>query len=402
MRGWFTTSRLYMLLQLTNAFTLYLWLTIQPIYHIQTAGLTAFQLVLVGIVLEGTVLIFETPTGIIADTYSRQLSIIIAMFISGCGLLIEGLYSSFGLILLGNMIWGFGWTFLSGANEAWVVDELGTEVGNAAILRASQWSPVASLCGIATSVALSKIGFTAPIILAGVISLGLGILLIPLMQEKNFTPTDNPSNPLAAMRGTLNTGIAALRLRPILLLIMLVGGMRGLWVGGFERLWPAFLIEQYTFTNMGIEVWMGIIRAAILALSIFSIGTARKRLNLKSSAVAANTLQWLYCVIIVTSLGFALVNQWWLTVTLFLINQTALATCRPIFIAWINQHAESRVRATMISMYWQSVSLASVTGGLFVGGIATIRTLQQALIAASLAMTPALPLFRQSRKHEQS
>jgi hypothetical protein len=167
-------------------------------------------------------------------------------------------------------------------------------------------------------------------------------------------------------------------------------------------LWPAFLIEQYTFTNIGIEVWMGIIRAAILALSILSIGTVRKRLNLKSSAVAANTLQWLYCVIIVTSLGFALVNQWWLTITLFLINQTALATCRPIFIAWINQHAESRVRATMISMYWQSVSLASVTGGLFVGGIATIRTLQQALIVASLAMTPALPLFRQSRKHEQT
>jgi DHA3 family tetracycline resistance protein-like MFS transporter len=144
------------------------------------------------------------------------------------------------------------------------------------------------------------------------------------------------------------------------------------------------------------------IKAGAMLLSIFSIGLVRKRLNFKQADGAARTLQWLYALIILTSIGFAIVGQLWLAIVLYLINQTALATCRPIFIAWINQHTASKVRATMISMYWQSVSLANVIGGPVVGWIATIRTLQQALVFASLAMSPALPLFRHTRSKAQT
>jgi len=402
MHHWWTSRRIFMALQWINAFTLYLWLTIQPVYHIEVVGLTAFQLVLVGTVLEGTILIFETPTGIVADTYSRRLSIIIAMFISGIAFLIEGFFTSFGLILIANIIWGFGWTFISGANVAWVTDELGEDEGNEVILQASQWSPLASILGIVTSVGLAQITTNLPIIIAGVITLALALFLITVMNEDNFQPNTTHESPLNAMKKTASLGFDTLRANPILLTIILIGGMRGLWVGGFERLWPAYLIEHYTFPTFGIEVWIGLIKAGVLLLSIVGIGIVRKRFDIKQSSTASTLLQIMYTVIILTSIGFVLVGYLWLAIALFFINQTALAICRPIFIAWINQHAESRVRATMISLYWQSVSIANVIGAPVVGWIAVIRTLRQAFIIASFAMSPALLLLHRSRKNAKN
>ncbi|MFZ0549159.1 MAG: tetracycline efflux MFS transporter Tet(40), partial [Candidatus Promineifilaceae bacterium] len=71
-----------------NAYTVYLTLQgsfsvfftmiamISAIYRVETAGLNPLQLVLVGTVLELSVFICEIPTGIVADMYSRRLSVV--------------------------------------------------------------------------------------------------------------------------------------------------------------------------------------------------------------------------------------------------------------------------------------------------------------------------------------
>ena len=65
------------------------------------------------------------PTGLVADNYSRRLSIIIGFFLVGVGFVIEGLVPHFTVILLTQVIWGIGITFTSGATEAWIADEVG-------------------------------------------------------------------------------------------------------------------------------------------------------------------------------------------------------------------------------------------------------------------------------------
>ena len=64
------------------------------------------QLVLVGTVMELAVFVFEVPTGVVADTYSRRLSIIIGWIVFGVGLVVAGSVPSFGVVLLGWAIWG--------------------------------------------------------------------------------------------------------------------------------------------------------------------------------------------------------------------------------------------------------------------------------------------------------
>src|SRR5215470_5289966 len=64
--------------------------TVAAIYRINNAGLNPFQLVLVGTVLEASTFLFEVPTGVLADTYSRRLSIIIGVFLLGAASVFEG------------------------------------------------------------------------------------------------------------------------------------------------------------------------------------------------------------------------------------------------------------------------------------------------------------------------
>lgn len=56
------------------------------VYHLEVVQLDAFQLVLVGTVQETSCFLFEMPTGVVADLYSRRRSVLIGMFLYGLAL----------------------------------------------------------------------------------------------------------------------------------------------------------------------------------------------------------------------------------------------------------------------------------------------------------------------------
>ncbi len=91
--------------------------TVNMIYQVTVVGLNPLQLVLVGTTLEATAFLFEIPTGVVADVYSRRLSIIIGTVMMGFGFVLEGSIPRFETILLAQVIWGLGYTFTSGATQ---------------------------------------------------------------------------------------------------------------------------------------------------------------------------------------------------------------------------------------------------------------------------------------------
>lgn len=93
------------------------------VYHLEVVQLDAFQLVLVGTVQETSCFLFEMPTGVVADLYSRRRSVLIGMFLYGLGFLMEGALPWFAPVLLAQVVWGCGDTFITGALEAWIASE---------------------------------------------------------------------------------------------------------------------------------------------------------------------------------------------------------------------------------------------------------------------------------------
>jgi DHA3 family tetracycline resistance protein-like MFS transporter len=116
--------------------------TVNLLYYIFVAKLNPLQLVLVGTALEASIFIFEIPTGVVADSLSRRLSVVIGVFLIGIAFLVNGTWPVFWVILVAQVLWALGYTFTSGATQAWISDEIGEENAGLAFIRGARWDPL--------------------------------------------------------------------------------------------------------------------------------------------------------------------------------------------------------------------------------------------------------------------
>src|SRR5690349_22769094 len=87
---------------------------VMSVYLVSELHLSPLQLVLMGTAMEAAVFLFEVPTGIVADTYSRRLSLILGYLGTGAAWVVVGLVSAPWLIIALWAFWGFAYTFKIG------------------------------------------------------------------------------------------------------------------------------------------------------------------------------------------------------------------------------------------------------------------------------------------------
>src|SRR5512139_2861255 len=243
--------KIYLGLQFLTGLFFSMIFVVTSLYEATVAGLTGAQLVLVGTALELTVLIFEVPTGIVADAYSRRTSIIIGYFLMGLGFLIEGTFPVFGMILLTQLLWGIGYTFTSGATQAWLSDEIGEENANRAFLRGNQYDLAGALIGMLLAIPIGNIAVNLPLLVGGSAVVGIGVLLTLFMPETGFHPTrPEDRNNWQHMADIFKKGIAAVRSRPVLLSVLGIGFIYGLYSEGWDRLWVKYLVDNFTLPSI--------------------------------------------------------------------------------------------------------------------------------------------------------
>jgi MFS family permease len=104
MRG-LRADTVYLLLEGVMSFAFGLVFTVTGVYFVTVVGMNPLQLVLVGTALELTAFLFEIPTGTVADTYSRRLSVIIGIFVLGAAFVLRGLAPVFEFMLPDRQFW---------------------------------------------------------------------------------------------------------------------------------------------------------------------------------------------------------------------------------------------------------------------------------------------------------
>ena len=379
--------------------------TVNMVYQVEVAHLNPLQLVLVGTVLEATVFLCETPTGIIADVYSRRLSIIIGTVMIGLGFMLEGAIPRFETILLAQVIWGLGYTFTSGATEAWISDEIGEEQAGRAFLRASQVGQVCDLVGIWLAVALAGITLQLPIILGGLLVSMVGIFQMLFMPETAFKPTPRENrNSFQQMGHTFRGGLQMMRRRPALFTIFATMAVYGAFTEGFDRLWTPHLLDNITLPTLdglGPVAWFGIIRAAGIVLAVLGTQVVRRRLDTNNHRSVARALFAINAFIVVGVMAFGLATSFVVAFVVLLAIIPLRRMNNPIQTAWVNQRLDSRVRATVISMSGQADALGQIIGGPILGVIATLATIRVEMVAAAIMLSPVLLMYAWTvRQHE--
>ncbi|MCY3834415.1 MAG: MFS transporter [Chloroflexi bacterium] len=390
----------YLLMMGVSAFATTLAYTIHLVYQVRQVGLNPLQLVLVGTTLELTAFLTEIPTGVVADIYSRRLSVIIGFALLGLSLIIEGAIPVFGVILLGQVVAGFGYTFLSGATSAWIADEVGPDRAGPAFMRGAQAEQACAFVGIFVSVALASISLQLAIICGGILLVLLAALLVLVMPELGFQrrPESERESWRAFLR-TFRAGVGLVRARRILLLITLAAIIHGAFTEGFDRLWITHLLERFSLPPLGQLdeiVWFGIISAVSMPLTLVATEILRRRLDMTDSARVAMTLIAVYASLIASVLLFVLSETFALVLLGLWLTQAARAIREPLMETWINQHTESDVRATVLSIQGQADALGQIAGGPVVGAIGLLTTVRLAISLSAVILLPILPVIRRT------
>ncbi len=390
-------SFIYLLLSGASSLCYSMLLTVELVYLIQVVGFNPLQLVLVGTLRQSASFLFQIPTGVLADMYSRRWAVVLGILLIGTGYFIEGSFPAITIVFAAQIFWGIGTPLLDGADVAWITDEIGVEQAGPVFLRAAQIGSLSSLLGIALSAVLVNIHLNLPLVLGGGLLIVLAILLAFVMPEHHFIPAPREDrSTLQQMSHTVRVGIQLVRAQPILLTILGVVVFSGAFSAGFDQIWNYHLLHNFTFPALGgltSATWFSIIEAGIVLTNFCGTSIIRRCVDTNRQRAVIVALCVMDGLTVVSVLGFALAGQFTLALIAFFLLTTARGPRQPLEQIWMNQHLDSRVRATLFSLRGQVSAFAQIIGGPMLGAIATGESTRTALIAAGIVLSPTLLLY---------
>lgn len=370
------------------------WLVLS-VFWIVELGLGPFELVLLGIVLEVSVLLAETPTGVVADLNSRKRSLVIAQVVMGLSFVWSVASLNFWVILPAQVMVGVGWTFRSGADTAWVTDELkGTgefddddverlllQRHRFAILVALVTVPFTMLIGVVYSVRWAGVAM-------GVSYLAMAVWFQLVMREDHFTPGKEQDRGFAE---TLREGVAVVRGRPRLRVLVAVILLVDFGAEAFDRLGYKHFLDNVTDSGLADNQDSIVVLGAlfmVLALAGLLVNAAASRVLEKGHGVVRLAVA-LLAVAAVGGMIAAVTNVVVVIAIGFMMQDSVREALWPVMEGWANRDAPSEVRATVHSLMGQTTSLGEIGGAVFLGGLAEFVSIQAALVAGALFFAAA-------------
>ena len=359
------------------------WLAI-TVWWVVELGLGPFQLVLMGIALELSVLLAETPTGVVADLVSRKRSMVIAQVVMGIGFLWSVSSHNYWVILPAQAIFGVGWTFRSGADTAWVTDEL---KGSGAfdddleglLLRKHRAGIAVALVAVSATIIIGTLTSVRwAVVVMGLLQIAIGAYFWLAMSEDHFTPgRDSGSTFFGTLRGGLTVVATRPRLRALVLVILVLDmGAEAFDRLGFKHFLDTADISDDSLAVLGL-LFLGLalmgLGANFVATRVLrgGYGVARLAVLLLGVAALGGFLAAMTNIVVVIAVGLMLQDS----------TREAL---RPVLDGWANRDAPSEVRATVHSLMSQTTAVGELIGGLTLGVVAEFTSIQTVLVIAGV------------------
>ncbi|MDZ4983337.1 tetracycline efflux MFS transporter TetA(P) [Clostridium perfringens] len=387
----------YLLFSAITAMCFSLVATVMMVYHIEIVHLNPLQLILVGTTLELACFIFEIPTAIVADVYSRKLSIVIGGVLTGVGFILEGSISSFVFVLVAQIVWGLGSTFISGSLEAWIAEEEKNKDLDEIYIKGAQAGQIGAFIGIVLSTVIANFSVRLPIIVSGVLFIILALFLWLYMPENNFKPSaPGDLNTFKKMVYTFKSGLKFVKSKSIIMILLAVTLFYGLSSEGYDRLSNAHFLQDTTLPKLGnlsSVTWFGIFGILGMILSFIVMHFMAKNLKNEDNRKNGKLLLCINILYISSMLIFALTRNFSLMLIAYLATNTFRIINEPIFSAWLNGHIDNNSRATVLSINGQMNSLGQILGGPIIGIIATNISVSIGIVCTSLLVAPVLVLY---------
>jgi MFS transporter, DHA3 family, tetracycline resistance protein len=364
-------------------------------------GLDPLQLVLLGTVLETTYLLLEVPTGVIADTVSRRLSVVLGVIGSGIAFLVLGMSAGFVGAVVSQVLWGLFATLESGADVAWLADEVGEEEAQRLYVVGDQVWHAGAIVGTVAGVAIAIVaGTRVPVLVGAVAILLLGVWMAFAMPERGFTKPERAEG--ASRSGelirTFRGGVAEVRRHHVLGLILVVALLYGMASEGWDR-----LSDLKVVTGVGLDptggtrtfVTLGVLELVSILLGLGLLTYEKRKVHLHGHARIARILRVIDAAMFVAVIVFAITGNLVVALVTSWIVGGLRSVREPIVTAWVNQGLDPATRATVNSMTTQVHAVGEASAGPVLGAIGN-RSVPLALAVSGVLRLPALLLYRRA------
>ncbi len=348
--------------------------------------------------------LFEIPTGVIADTVGRRASYLLGsatLFISTIlYLVLWNIHGPFWAWAVISMLLGLGFTFFSGATEAWLVDGLNHTKHKgtleSAFAKGQIASGIAMLSGtVAGGVIAQVTNLGVPYILRAVMLAITFIVAAMLMKDIGFEPRKGESV-LKEMKVILKASVDhGLRNPPVRWIMLAAPFTAGVGFYAFYAMQP-YLLQLYGKTDSyAVAGLAAAIVAGAQVIGGFTVPYARAAFKRRTSVLIIGTS--------LSSLALAaigVVSSFWFALALLIIWAIVFAAAIPIRQAYLNALIPSAQRATVLS----SDNLLGSAGGVVVqpglGKIADVWGYGTSYVVGACIQLLALPFVMLSRRQK--
>ncbi len=396
-----TVRRTYYILGFGSTFAASLIWGVNTIFLLD-AGLSNFQAFAANAFFTAGMVIFEVPTGIVADVWGRRASYLLGTVTLAVSTVlyvwlwqVEGPFWAWALA---SVLIGLGFTFFSGATEAWLVDALhatGYDGPLDAVFgRGQVYNGIGMLLGAGGGGYLAQYaGLGAPyLVRAGVLLVMLAVAAA-LMHDLGFTP-DRGRGPIAEIRqivgDSVRYGIRVPAVRYLMLAAPFTGGV-GIYV--------SYALQPHLLNLWGDPDAYGIagIAAALLAGAQIAGGLAtgliRRLFHHRTSMLLVTVGASAVVVLLI-----ALTGNFWVALALIAVWGLLYAAAQPVRQAYLNGLIPSHQRATILSFD----SLSSSTGGVVaqpaLGRAADVWGYPASFAVSAVLSALALPFVAAARR----
>jgi MFS family permease len=398
-----TIQRTYLLLLLGNTLAASLIWGINTIFLLD-AGLSNLQAFSANAFFTAGMVVFEVPTGIVADTAGRRVSFLWGtVTLSASTLLYVLLWqieAPFALWAIVSVFIGLGFTFFSGAVEAWLVDALTATNFNGDLEsvfgKGQVVTGVAMLTGsIGGGVIAQRVSLGAPFVLRGIILILMFAVAFRLMHDIGFTPRRGKRLSVELKELTAATFENGWR-KPAVKWLM----VEGIFIGGvgiyaFYALQP-YLLELYGDPE-AYQV-AGLVAAIVAGAQIVGgiVGPKIRRLfRRRTSALIVTAGIGVAALALIGTL-----RNFYAVVGLIVVWALLAAARFPIRQAYLNGLIPSTERASLLSFDSMMASLGGVVFQPALGRTADVWGYGPSYLIGAAISALSLPFLFLSRKQD--
>ena len=361
------------------------------------AGLSFFEVFLANAAYSVGTVLFEIPTGVVADTLGRRASFLFSVVVLATSTLLYVALADMGAGVVAfavvSVLMGLGFTFYSGAVEAWLVDALDATGYDGQLdtvfARGQQVTGGAMLVGTVGGGLLGQWSLSVPFVVRSVLLAVLFVAAYGRMRDIGFSPRHMAASELPAeMAANARVGVAfGFGQRPIRLMMIVSMFQLGFFSWAFYA-WQPYLLELLEKN----AVWVAGLVSAGISLSAMA---GNQVVEWASRRCGQRTTLMIWAAVIQAG-GAILVGvatTFWMALPALLLMTTALGLNGPVRQAYLHHLIPSEQRATVVSFDSMMAGVGGVGGQVGLGALGESQSVSAGFVVGGATTTVAIPLL---------